>query len=319
VNYLKEPSMNHTEEQVRRLFALATEDLPPEIDLLRGMRARHRARRMRTRVALSTATAGVVATVLVTVLASTAVVTLSVSRAPSALAQVIRAATRMAAQSYHYTATITDAQKPAYGQQPQRITSAGEFDPVRRVGEESRSDGTQVRVVGGYIYFGFYKGPDGKPFNGKPWSRSSVHSLRVEEPDKPALKEALMLGVLGYPQTGPQGLVTLLKSASQVREAGRAYGPGWTGVRYVFSGTTHAKSPLANRITHFRGTVDVDRQGRVRQVDATFTRSLPPPGSMLLTTQVAMSFGDFGAPVSVTAPPRSETAILSGQVLVFGG
>ncbi len=50
--------MNDTEEAVRHLFAAATEDIPPGVDLLRGLRRRHRARTVRVRVLLSASVAG---------------------------------------------------------------------------------------------------------------------------------------------------------------------------------------------------------------------------------------------------------------------
>ena len=48
------------------------------------------------------------------------------------------------------------------------------------------------------------------------------------------------------------------------------------------------------------GTVDIDRQGRVRRLDVV--------GSVENTvTKVQMTFGDFGIGVSVSAPPAGET------------
>src|ERR1019366_5356350 len=84
--------MNETEEAVRHLFAVATEDIPPGIDLLRSVRGRRRTRVVRTRVALSAVTAAV--------LAAAAAITLSAVQAPSALAQGTKAAAQTAGQSY---------------------------------------------------------------------------------------------------------------------------------------------------------------------------------------------------------------------------
>jgi hypothetical protein len=83
--------MNDTEEAVRRLFAAASEDIPPGVDLLRGMQVRRREHAVRVRALLATGTAAIAAAV--------AAITLSVSQAPSALAQVTQAASRTAAQS----------------------------------------------------------------------------------------------------------------------------------------------------------------------------------------------------------------------------
>jgi len=53
------------------------------------------------------------------------------------------------------------------------------------------------------------------------------------------------------------------------------------------------------------GTVDVDHQGRVRQPDATETLGKT-------ARKAEMTFGDFGVPVSVSAPPSSETVSMPG-------
>jgi hypothetical protein len=64
------------------------------------------------------------------------------------------------------------------------------------------------------------------------------------------------------------------------------------------------------------GTVDVDRQGRVRNLDATEMLGYPGQAPMGLGTGIRLAFGSFGAPVSVTAPPASETQISNtGEVL----
>src|ERR1035441_5203505 len=91
--------MNETEETVPHLFAVATEDIPPGIDLLRSVRGRRRTRVVRTRVALSAVTAAV--------LAAAAAITLSAVQAPSALAQVTKAAAQTAGQSYQVRSVAT--------------------------------------------------------------------------------------------------------------------------------------------------------------------------------------------------------------------
>ena len=50
------------------------------------------------------------------------------------------------------------------------------------------------------------------------------------------------------------------------------------------------------------GTVDVDQQGRVRQLDAGYSIGKTE-------RKVQMTFGDFGLPVSVTAPLASEVFV----------
>jgi hypothetical protein len=48
------------------------------------------------------------------------------------------------------------------------------------------------------------------------------------------------------------------------------------------------------------GTVDVDQQGRVRRLDAVESFN----GTV---RKVEVTFGDFGLPVPVSAPPASQT------------
>jgi hypothetical protein len=48
------------------------------------------------------------------------------------------------------------------------------------------------------------------------------------------------------------------------------------------------------------GTVDVDQQGRVRQLDATDTTGKT-------VRKIEMTFWDFGVAIPASAPPASET------------
>lgn len=116
--------------------------------------------------------------------------------------------------------------------------------------------------------------------------------------------ELAQLGTIltGLEQFSPQdllALLALLESATQVRETGPASGPGWTGTAYTFAATMGLPGAL-HMVLGISGTVDVDRQGRVRQLDAT-----EAIGNTVRKAQ--MTFGDFGLPVSVSAPPASET------------
>src|ERR1019366_2119575 len=135
--------MNETEEAVRHLFAVATEDIPPGIDLLRSVRGRRRTRVVRTRVALSAVTAAV--------LAAAAAITLSAVQAPSALAQVTKAAAQTAGQSYQVRSAATLV-KAAGWRLNAPVTVSGEFDPGQGVGEEMSSGGSQVRFAGRLMF-----------------------------------------------------------------------------------------------------------------------------------------------------------------------
>ena len=110
-------------------------------------------------------------------------------------------------------------------------------------------------------------------------------------------------GFLG--QVDPQDLLGLLQSATDVRETGPASGPGWTGSGYSFTVATKLNGPLHTPVS-LRGTVDVDQQGRVRQLDgqASFATTV---------SQVEITFGDFGLPVSVSPPPASQTWVPPGS------
>ena len=286
--------MNDTEE-VRRLFVVATEDMPPGIDLLAGVRARSKARRTRTRVALSAGAAGIVA-------AATAI-TVSAVQAPSALAQVTQAAARTAGQSYRVSSVSTPLVRLA-GTGP-AVTINGEFDPARGLGEERTGGGLEVRFAGGYMYVPLvpamrnaYQKAHGTTIPaGKTW-------LRVPGPGTregvPALEIPEVGGTTtGLEQLNPQDLLALLQSSSQVSEQGPASGPGWTGTAYRFTASLTTRGPSQLRLSS-TGTVDVDQQGRVRQVDATET-----VGKTVHKTHVR--FGDFGLAVAVSPPPASET------------
>jgi hypothetical protein len=104
-------------------------------------------------------------------------------------------------------------------------------------------------------------------------------------------------------QVDPQDLLALLQSATGVREVGPASGPGWTGSAYSFTVATTLNGPF-HTPAGLSGTVDVDQQGRVRQLDglASFASTV---------SKIEITFGDFGLPVSVSPPPASKTFIPS--------
>ena len=291
--------MNDTEEAVRRLFAAAVEDVPPGIDLLRGVRARSRKRVVRVRTLVAAGAAGIVA--------AAAAITLSAVPAPSAFAQVTHAAARTAAVSYRVRATEKIMHIGGLRSRPW-ATAYGEFDPGRGIGEQTDNLGAQIRYAGGSMYVSLTEdliaayNRTGPPVPAwASWEQLAGITLR---PGAGAGTARLaMLGVFpGFlGQVDPQDLLALLQSATQVREAGPASGPGWTGSAYTFTIATTLNGPLHTAVS-LSGTVDVDQQGRVRQLDAL--------ESFAGTVQkVAITFGDFGLPVSVSPPPASRTWI----------
>jgi hypothetical protein len=302
---LKEHPMNDTEEAVHRLLAVAAEDVPPGIDLLRGVRARSRGRAVRIRSLVAVGAAGIVA--------AAAAITLSAVQAPSAFAQVSRAAALTAAQSYQVSATETIVQIGGLRSQPW-TTASGEFDPVLGVGEAADNLGSQVRYVGGYAYVfvtdslrAASEGTNSVPIPA--WASWERLPLPLRPGPGVTRVELAMLGAFpALPgQAGPQDLLALLQSATQVREVGPASGPGWTGSAYSFTVSTTLSGPPHTAVS-FSGTVDVDQLGRVRRLGV-LESSVYRAAAGQTERNIEISYADFGLPVSVSAPPASETFI----------
>jgi hypothetical protein len=279
--------MNDTETKARRLFAAATEDMPPGIDLLDGFvaaRRRDRSRRTRRGAVLS---AGIAVAA-----ASVTAVTLTTGSAPPALATLTSALTRTLTQSYHLS------EQDSYydivnGQITNRHDDActTEADPVRHLlaiscstwNPMTQQAGPVEREAGGYTYF--YT-PDTTGTHGKHWLR--YPTAAVLHP---------CCTVNGFTVATPQQMLAEIKEAAAVTVAGPASGPGWTGTRYAFSATLRDGTKLS-------GTVTVDRQGRTRALVLTIRPT--GAGKVLVMTQF-LTFSDFGAPVTVTPPPADQT------------
>lgn len=235
-------------------------------------------RSVRGRAVLSAAIAAVAAAVTA--------VTLTIGSAPPALATVTAALTRALTQSYHLTEqngffTMVVANGRIYGRSHDTCTS--EADPVRHLEASSCSDGGAYREVGDYAYF--YT-PDGVGHPRRHWDRIPTKRL-VRLPDN--------FTINGFTQATPQQMLAKIKNADTVTVAGPASGPGWTGTRYAIS--------LSRPGQRIRGTVDVDREGRVRTL--ALTTWLTGGMNVDVLTQV-LTFRDFGAPVTVTPPPADQ-------------
>lgn len=278
--------MNDTETEARRLFAAATQDMPPGIDLLDGFAAARRDRSRRTRRG-ATLSAGIAAAV-----AAVTAVTLTMGSAPPALAVVTSALTRTLAQSYHLSEQdgyyyIVNGQIRS----PHHHACTTEADPVRHLLATSCPSGIISREVGGYLYI--YT-PRSAVSPGKHWLRIPIASILPV----PAIG--------GFTTATPQQMLAEIKKAATVTVAGPASGPGWTGTRYAFSATVNPGT-----IVRLSGTVTVDRQGRARALVLTM-RFIGAPGifpgalAVLVTTR-ALTFSDFGAQVTVTPPPADQT------------
>jgi hypothetical protein len=310
---MREDSVNGTDQDLRTMLAIGSSDLPPGIDLLRGVRDRRaparRRIRYRTRALVSAGAVAVAAggTVLATTLTAT------VAAAPPALAAVTAAAAKTSAEGFHVSmkAVTTEPAPPGAALVlPWGIT--GEFDPSRNVGEESVTLNhrlTLVRYVGQQMYVHQSLPPTQPPAkvpasgpqpSTKPWAevlanwpRQSGTAIAVS-PD------------FGQESVNPAALLGLLKSVGTVTDEGPASGPGWTGTKYGFS-VTAAKDAAGAR-----GIVDVDAQGQVRRMRVTLTDAVGDGGHFTCVEDI--TYSDFGAPVKVTAPPASQVDRLVGHL-----
>lgn len=320
----------HAETEVRRLLAAAAETIPPATGLLGGVRRRRARRRLRTRVVLSAGSAAVVATGLLLALPATRTPPAAGTRPPSgtlALAALTRAVTKTAAQSYHVSEVTSETFTPQYASRPiVTMREAGAFDPVRHAGEVTLLLNpelpavSEIRYIGKYAYE-FIAAADRGISDGKPWDE-----LLASPPSFPSQnnkhKETynglanLPNDVMGGP-VNPQDLLAVLESLGTVRQDGQASGPGWTGITYSFSATTEDFVTGMNNIHRpVRGTVGVDQQGRVRQL--VLTTVVQPPSGGLESITNDVTFSDFGARVSVTAPPASQVYDQAAAGWVFG-
>lgn len=248
-------------------------------ELLRQVR-RRTSRRRRTRTLVP---AGAVAA-LAGAAAVAVTLTATVATAPPASAAVTAAAAKTSAESFQVT--VQD------GVGSDRIQVTGEFDLAQRIGEETGPGGMEIIYTGRYMYTHLAKGVLGAA--GKSWLEMPEFRATAANPVK-----LVGGGVLAAAQANPQSLLAMLESAGAVQDKGPASGPGWTGTDYSFTVTIRPSGPgSAGTVT---GTVDVDRQGRVRDLAARVPGQLPGNTSI----SVHMTFGDFGVPVSVAPPPAS--------------
>jgi hypothetical protein len=237
---MREDAMNGTDEDVLRMLLAGSCDMPPGIDLLRGLRDRQAPARRRARYRMrALVSAGAVAVaggglVLATTLTAT------VASAPPALAAVTAAAAKTSAEGFHVTmkaVTVEPAPPGATLVLPWGIT--GEFDPSRNVGEETVTAAhtpTQVLYVGQQMYV-HTDAPQTKnpPASGpgsvtKPWVELAIWPRQTPiaiavSPD------------FAQQSVNPTALLGLIKSLGTVTDEGPASGPHWTGTKYGFSVT----------------------------------------------------------------------------------
>jgi hypothetical protein len=289
----------HEDGQARALLRTAADSIPGSGDALAGdllardllasVRARHVRSRRRIRVTLSLSTATALAGGAIA-----AVVATTASSVQSAYAAVTAAARTTSSQSFRMTTGIELPRSLPIRRPLTGGPETGEFDLARRVGELTQaSTRTLLLFADGWEY---RRVPPAKDSHGKPWVAFRTPSTL------PMFALIGPLSVGAADEATPQSLFGLLKAARGVRLAGPASGPGWTGTRYTFT------------FPGGQGTVAIDRQGRVRELDfpiMVFQSAAKP--SAPDTGTISMTFGDFGVPVTVTAPPASEVYFEPGS------
>ncbi len=250
------------------------------------LRHRHLRKRILVAAAATAAAAGGTAVLL----------TASASHAPTAFTTVTSALARTSADSYSFT---LDSTAKFRGSVVHSDVVDGAYDPRHGLGTEElaarTTQGTperaQIRFIGRYEY-GQLTPASGF---GKPWNKSPVPLAGADA--RPGYDA---YGFVTDQPVSPAEVGAMLRSAG-VREEGATSGPGWTGTRYAFT----ARFPRARESV--TGTVDVDQQGRVRRLVTITTQGTHGR----ITTDRDLTFGNFGAPVPVTAPPASQVGYTS--------
>ena len=307
----------HAEAEGRRLLAAAFETAPVDgglaaggpagAELLRRVRRRTSAgRRARGRVLVP---AGAAAT-LALAGAVAATLTATVASAPPAFAAVTAAAAKTSTESFRVTMTITTTTEAVNGSSVTRYQVVGRADPAHAVGEETVSSKAlltgpiEIRFIGQNVYVDVHAPAGGSTAKGgvspRPWSETALYR-------QPTGKQLIVSpGFDSQEAVDPGALLALLRSAGTVTKEGAASGPGWTGTRYRFTVAT------SGRVSPVTGTVYVDGQGQVRRLVTAMTLQIG--GGYHDTSTEDVSFSDFGAPVSVTAPPARQVTRVPGDV-----
>jgi hypothetical protein len=273
------------EQDLRPLLQAATADQPDHVDLLKAVREQARPTRRRVLLpalaSLATATAAVIGVVAV-------VAVVSITGAPSAEAQVAAAVEHTTGQSFRVHVT-----------QDTGNVYDGTVDPAHNVGRitESGAD-AEWRYIGDTIYA--MQDTKSSPA-GTQWV-AYHRPTPAEWTQFPA--EALLIKLA---PSDPQRALTLLRSATSVKDSGDASGAGWAGRHYTFivpAGTSAGNWPAYASVT---GAIDVDTQGQVRRVTFTVRDSATQaPKGPVVDLRETIEFGDFGTPVTVAAPPADQ-------------
>jgi hypothetical protein len=226
--------MNDTGQGMRATLLAGSDDVPPGIDLLRGVREQAAARRRHRRRMRVLVPAGAVAGVVA--VAATLLGT-SVANPPSALAAVTSAMVKTSAQSYRFSmnGSLT---LPSIGL-TQHFALTGAIDPQHERGTELVTGGPlrgthtyvteQLRFIGKNLYT-WVSPASGVRSVGKPWDEAPIPA-----PDTRASPGSELRGNTFEQPISPAELLGALRSAAAVRYVGPASGPGWTGSKYGFT------------------------------------------------------------------------------------
>jgi hypothetical protein len=251
------------------------------------LRPRHLRRQMLAAAVATAAAAG----------GTTALLAASAGHPPTALATVTSALADTSADSYSFSLHSTVKFR---GSVVHSDVVSGAYDPRHGLGTELLATRTprgarvrmQIRFIRRYVYS---RETPGSGFR-KPWNESPVPSAGAD-----AMPGNDVYGFVTDQPVIPAELSGVLRSAGTLREVGPASGQGWTGTRYAFT----ARFPGVRESVS--GTVDIDRQGRVRRLVTITTRG----AHGRITTDRDLTFGNFGAPVPVTVPPASQVGYTS--------
>jgi hypothetical protein len=222
----------------------------------------------------------------------------SPAAAPSPLAAVTSALTRTSAESYAFSleSTVQFAGKDLHSDMV-----SGAFDPRHDLGTElltnysaGQTERAQVRFIGAHLYT--WVSP--RSGFGKPWDESPLAAAAAN-----GMPPGDLYGFVSDQPVSPGALTVVLRSADAAVHA--VPSPDWTG-KYTFTARLYDGQESVS------GTVYVDQQGRIRRL-VTITTDKGRGAKSGPRTDRDITFGDFGAPVRVSAPPASQVKYTSGE------
>jgi hypothetical protein len=229
---------------------------------------------------------------------------LGAAAAPSPMAALTGALTRTSAHSYSFS--LDESEHFAKRTLNSDMVS-GAFDPQRRLGTElltaqsgRATQRAQIRFIDADLYTSVSPGSG----FGEPWDETPAAAAASA-----AMPPGDLYSFVSDRPVSPAALTTVLRSpGATARDAGPVSGPGWSGTKYTFT------TLIGGGREAVSGTAWVDQQGLVRRLlTVTTEKGLQATDKTLLTTDRDITFGDFGAPVRVAAPPASQTKDTSGQ------